>query len=473
MKFSVQALTRSPISLIGVAVATASSMLIVTLILLTFFGMKGGPYLGILAFVILPIIFVAGLILIPIGIRISRNKARKLAAKGAKAPDPFPIINLNLAGTRRIVLIVLLLTIVNVVILSVATFEAVEVMETNEFCGTTCHTVMEPEWTAYQGSPHSRVNCTDCHIGPGANWFVKSKLSGTYQLIAVTFDLYPRPIPTPVHNLRPARDTCEQCHWPTKFVGNKMKVRTHYDTDEESTELITALLLKVGGLKGDSSEGIHWHVDPGVEIRYASDETREKIYDVELTLPDGTTKLYRSPEEPEDGEQVVESRLMDCVDCHNRPTHVYQLPEQGVDDAILKGTISRTLPFIRKQAVKALQGEFASREEAQAGIESLLAGFYRENGTVLTAQQNAALEQAVEGLTDIWSKNVFPKMNVSWGTYPDHIGHEQSPGCFRCHNDEHATAEGEVISGDCDTCHALLAMEEERSEALESLGLDL
>ena len=381
MKFSVQAMTRSPISLVGVAIATASSMLIITLILLTFFGMKGGPYLGILAFVILPIIFVSGLILIPIGIRVSRNKVRKLATKGAEAPEAFPIINLNMPHTRRIVLIVLLLTVVNIVILSVATFEAVHVMETNEFCGTTCHTVMEPEWAAYQQSPHSRVNCVDCHIGPGANWFVKSKLSGTYQLIAVAFDLYPRPIPTPVHNLRPARDTCEQCHWPTKFVGNKMKVRTHYDTDEESTELITALLLKVGGLRGDSSEGIHWHVDPGVEIRYVSDHTREKIYDVELTMPDGTKKLYRSPEDPENGEELAESRLMDCVDCHNRPTHVYRMPDEAVDEAIVQGRISRTLPFIRKQAAKALRGEFASREEARTGIESSLAEFYRENGT--------------------------------------------------------------------------------------------
>jgi hypothetical protein len=473
MKFSIQALTRSPISLIGVAVATATSILIITLIALTFFGMEGGPYIGILAFVILPIIFVVGLILIPVGIRISRNKARKQAAKGGDVPEAFPIINLNLPATRRVVLIVLLLTVVNVVILSVATFEAVEVMETNEFCGTACHTVMEPEWTAYQESPHSRVNCVDCHIGPGANWFVKSKLSGTYQLIAVAFDLYPRPVPTPVHNLRPARDTCEQCHWPTKFVGNKMKVRTHYDTDEESTELITALLLKVGGLKGDSSEGIHWHVDPGVEIRYDSDETRETIYDVELTLPDGTTKLYRSPEKHEDGEELVESRLMDCVDCHNRPTHIYKLPGQAIDDALLKGHISRTLPFIRKEAARALRGEFASSDEAREAIENHLVGFYRDNGTALSAQQNAALEQAVESLTDIWSQNVFPKMNVTWGTYPDHIGHEQSPGCFRCHNDEHATADGEVISGDCDVCHSLLAMEEERSEALDSLGLDL
>ena len=473
MKFSIQALTRSPISLVGVAIATASSLLIITLILLTLFGMEGGPYLGILAFVILPIIFVIGLLLIPIGLRLARNKARKLAKDGAEAPAPFPIINLNIPHTRRIVLIVLLLTLVNIVILSVATFEAVEVMETNAFCGETCHSVMEPEWTAYQDSPHARVDCVDCHIGPGANWFVKSKLSGTYQLIAVTFDLYPRPVPTPVHNLRPARDTCEQCHWPTKFVGNKLKVRTHYDTDEENTELITALLLRVGGLKGDSSEGIHWHVDPGVEIRYDADETREKIYNVELTLPDGTTKLYRSPEEAEEGEVIETGRLMDCVDCHNRPTHIYKMPGQAVDDAILKGTIPRSLPYIRKEAVKALRAEYASREEAQAGIEAHLSGFYRENGTTLTAQQNAAFEQAVEALTTIWSQNVFPHMQVTWGTYPDHIGHEQSPGCFRCHNDEHATAEGEVISGDCDTCHVIMAMEEERGEALDALGLDL
>ena len=165
---------------------------------------------------------------------------------------------------------------------------------------------------------------------------------------------------------------------------------------------------------------------------------------------------------------------MDCVDCHNRPTHIYQMPEQAVDDAILKGRISRSLPFIRKEGVKAiLGGDFANRDEARDYFETHLEGFYEEKGVTLTAQQNAELEQAIETLTDIWSKNVFPKMNVTWGTYPDHIGHEQSPGCFRCHNDEHATAEGEVISGDCDVCHSILAMEEDRADALESLGLDL
>ena len=457
------ALTRNPISLLGVAITTASAVLSITLFSLEFFGFRGSPYIGIIAYLILPAVLVVGLGLIPLGILRQRGLIRKALQAGGPPPS-FPIVDLNLASTRTRVLIFLLLTLANVVILATATYKGVEVMDSTEFCGTACH-VMTPEFTAYQRSPHSRVKCVDCHIGPGTDWFVKAKLSGAWQVVSTTFDLYPRPIPTPVHDLRPARETCEQCHWPTKFVGDKLKVITHHADDEANTALKTVLLLRVGGIQGRVSQGIHWHVDPDISVRYRSDETRETIYEVELTEADGTVKMFRSDEagENDDGGQW---RIMDCVDCHNRPTHVYRMPEQELDLAIQEGRIPASLPYIRREGVRALKSEYGSHAEASSGIDSAITAFYESNHPGADA---ALIEQASRTLSEIYGTNVFPEMNVGWGEYPDHIGHERFPGCFRCHSDAHSTEDGEVISQDCFTCHSLLAMEEEDPEILQQL----
>jgi hypothetical protein len=463
------ALTRNPLSLLGTAIATASAVLIVTLFGIELIGFLGNPYIGILAYMVLPGIFAIGLALIPVGIFRERRRVTRAAELGTPEPG-FPVIDLNVNRTRTWVMVFLLMTLGNVVLLALATFKGVEVMESTEFCGETCHTVMAPEFTAHGRSPHSRVSCVDCHIGPGADWFVKSKLSGAWQVVSVAFDLYPRPIPSPVHDLRPARETCEQCHWPSKFVGDKLRVRTHYDNDEENTELKTVLMIRVGGLDGESSRGIHWHVDPGMQIRYRSDEKRENIYEVELTRSDGTVDLYLPSAQPEDPAAVQEWRVMDCIDCHNRPTHVYESPEDAVDAAIETKRISRSLPFIRREGIRVIREEYASHDEAARQIVAKIAAFYTENHPDVAAEQGDAIRQAGEALAEAFTVNVFPSMNVEWGTYPDHIGHEVTDGCFRCHNDMHETEAGKVISQDCSTCHALLAMEEEDPEILNTLS---
>ena len=261
-------------------------MLIVTLFAISHLGFEGGPYLGILTFLILPMFFVLGLILIPVGIYFERRRMRKSAPHAGG--NRFPILDLNSSRTRGALMVFLGLTAVNLVVLAGATYKGVEVMESTEFCGLACHEVMEPEYTAYQRSAHARVRCAECHIGPGADWFVKSKLDGAWQLVSVAFDLYPRPVPTPLHDLRPARETCEQCHWPSKVHGDRLQIKKIYAEDEANTELTTALLLKVGGANGSDSAGIHWHVDPLNEVRYRADATREEIYEVRLTGRDGS-----------------------------------------------------------------------------------------------------------------------------------------------------------------------------------------
>jgi len=466
-------LTRNPISLAGTALAVAALTLMIFLFIIQVVGFEGGPYLGILTFLVLPVFFVTGLLLIPVGIMRQRKKMAKAAAAGEK-PPLFPVIDLNHETTRKSVIIFMVLTLVNIIVLAGATYKGVAVMETNAFCGLACHSVMQPEHTAHQRSPHSRVHCVDCHIGPGADWFVKSKLDGAWQMVAVTLDIYPRPIETPLHELRPARDTCEQCHWPTKFVGDKLKIETVYDEDENNTELKNAILLKVGGLEGRASSGIHWHVNPDIEIRYRSDHERMEIYDIEMIAADGTTKTFVVDDAPED---QGEWRTMDCVDCHNRPTHIYRTPGEELDRLLANDKVSTELPYIRREGARIVEAaDYETHEAGREGIATSLRAFYRDNYPELAVENSAAIETAAEALGDIYSWNVFPHMNVRWDTYPDHSGHppirsrENAPGCFRCHNRDHKTAEGERISRSCNLCHTVLATREENPEILQQLN---
>jgi nitrate/TMAO reductase-like tetraheme cytochrome c subunit len=456
------ALSRSTLGMVGTALTTASAILIITLFALELVGFHGGPYLGILAYLILPGIFLLGLLLIPLGVWLQRRKE----ARTGVAESALPVIDFNRERVRRFALVVLVLTLINVVILAMATYKGVEVMESTEFCGTACHSVMAPEYTAYLGSPHARVGCVECHIGPGAPWFVKSKLSGAWQVVSVNLDLYPTPIPTPIHNLRPARETCEQCHWPTKFVGDRLKVIPHFEEDEANTATKTVLLIKVGGIAGRSSEGIHWHVDPGNEIRYLATPDRETIFTVELNQ-NGTSTVYDIDEEPP---ADAEWRVMDCVDCHNRPAHVFEPAERALDRALAEGRVDPSLPYVSREGLRLLTGEYTSADAAQTAITEGLGTFYSNEYPEVAAEREEAILRSGTELVELWGSNVFPGMEVTWGTYPNHIGHDASPGCFRCHDEEHATPEGETISQDCYTCHSLLAMEEEDPQILSDLN---
>src|SRR5262245_24604482 len=477
MRQFIAMLMRNTLTLAGAAITTASAALFLALFLAEFVT-EGSPYLGILTFVALPTVFVLGLLLIPIGLWLQRRRERRAIARGEAVPS-YPVLNLNLERTRRAVLLFFVLTCVNLVILGISSYKGVEVIDSTAFCGTACHSVMQPEYTTYERSTHSRVACVSCHIGAGADWFVRSKLSGSWQRVSVSMKLYARPIPTPVHNLRPARETCEQCHWPSKFVCDRLKVITHYGDEEKSLAKKTVLLLHVGGLQATTSGGIHWHVDPRVRIRYRSDRIRENISEIELTREDGKIETYTSPAakntapdpSPSPGipGEGPEWRTMDCVDCHNRPTHIYRMPEDEVDASLTSGKIDAGLPFIRLEALKALRGTYATHEQARAAISTQIRDFYRKESPDIAAARSTPIDAAAKELGEIYATNVFPSMNITWGTYPSHLGHTNSPGCFRCHDEEHKTADGKAISQDCTKCHAVLAMEDEDPAILKQL----
>ncbi len=461
------AITRDIVGLIGAILTTVSAVLFITLLVIEEFGQLHGAYTGIIAFIVVPGLFVLGLVIMPVGVwRFRRAEAKRVAT--GQPPSLLPVVDLNVPHTRNIFIVTAVLTLANVVIVATGTYKGIEVMETTQFCGGACHSVMSPEFTTYSRSPHSRVRCTQCHIGPGANWFVKSKISGSWQLISVAFDLYPRPIPTPVKNLRPARETCEQCHWPTKFAGDRLKVITHFDEDEKNTEKKTVLMMKVGGLQGGKGKGIHWHVDPANEVRYRADEKRRTIAEIDLKRADGRAEHYTNQAYgAADAGTPGEWRTMDCVDCHNRPTHVYQRPRDEMDNSMALGELDKTLPFLRREGLRIIQLPFASHEAAQKGIKDELTAFYAKELPELAKTDAKRIDDAAEGLFKIYARNVFPQMKIQWGTYPSFRYDEG--GCFRCHQSDMVNAEGKKVPNKCDLCHETLAESEENPEILESL----
>jgi hypothetical protein len=318
---------------------------------------------------------------------------------------------------------------------------------------------MEPEFVAYQDGPHSRVRCVDCHIGPGASWFVKSKLDGTRQVIAVMRNSYTRPIPSPVHDLRPARDTCEQCHWPEKFHGDKVSLKREYGNDEKNSESVTRMIIHVGGgsPRLGVSGGIHWHMSVANEIEYVTtDAQRQTIPYVRVRDAQGNVREFRSPDVTDEQIAKGERRIMDCMDCHNRPSHPFSpTPERAVDAAIARGEISRDLPFARREAVEALKAEYPDRATAERQIDQRIKTFYGQNYASLVPAHGANIDNLVRAAQRLYARNVFPAMKVTWGTHINNLGHMDFPGCFRCHDDQHKTADGRVIKQDCELCHEI------------------
>ncbi|MGA3165333.1 MAG: NapC/NirT family cytochrome c [Terriglobia bacterium] len=461
-------LSQNLISRTGVVLTTTAGITLVIAFASFILGYHPNPYAGILLYLILPSIFVVGLVLIPLGILRDFRKQRQLGT----LPTTYPRVDFSQRGVRSTVMFVAIMTAINVPIFAIASYSGTVYMESTQFCGQTCHQVMEPEYTAYQRSPHARVACVECHIGPGAPWFVRSKISGSYQVLAVTFKLYPRPIPTPIHNLRPARETCEQCHWPERFSGDKLVIRTKFADDEMNSLTRSVLLVHIGGRNPDRKlVGIHGrHL--GLVAYLAPDKKRQEIPWVSYRNEDGTFTEFASTETPPKADLLAhgERRTMDCMDCHNRPTHTFDMPEGAVNREMAAGRFSPSLPFIHKVAIDLLKKNYPSRAAAQTELPEALRQYYRQNHSAIYNSQRAAIEEAAKALWYIYEGNVFPEMNIAWGSYPNNLGHNDFPGCFRCHDGNHKSKGGQEITQDCNACHALLAMDEPDPKILHELA---
>lgn len=457
------------ISLAGVVIVTTATIFWLFLLPVTLKGEAENPYIGILAFLTIPAPFFAGLGMIPLGMWIKRKREGRMAVY----PPNFPPLSWQNRDFRKLIYFVGVTTVLNLAIASQLTYGAVSYMDSVTFCGQTCHTVMQPEFTAYQNSPHSRVECTKCHIGPGASWFVKSKLSGVRQVFAVALNTHPRPIPTPVHNLRPARDTCEACHWPQKYGQDRVRVINKYAEDEANTNTKTVLLMKIGG--GNHGVGIHGtHLGRAkgeVVIEYGhSDEGRQTIPWIKSTIR-GKTTIYATADAKPDG-AGLQKREMDCMDCHNRPSHAFEVPDRALDRAFANGLIPPSLPFAKKTGMEVLKAQYTTRDEAAQKLPAAFVAWYKQNQPAVYAQRGGEIESAAKEVLAVWNRNIFPEMKVNWGTYPINIGHTDFPGCFRCHDGAHNSADGRTVGQDCNACHNLLSMDEPSPKVLTDLGIE-
>jgi nitrate/TMAO reductase-like tetraheme cytochrome c subunit len=422
------------------------------------------PYVTAAIFLIGPTLSLLGLALVGVGLLVERHRRKK---RGGSPADPVVAALREMfdnPAVRRRVTWFGVATLAYIVVIGAAGIEIISFMDTPTFCGQVCHTVMLPEFTAYQRSPHSRVACVKCHIGPGASWAVKAKIDGMRQVWAVATNTYDTPVPSPVRTLRPARDTCEQCHWPAKFTGSRVALRTHYQDDEKNTPTVNALVLHIGGEdpRTHGYRGIHWHVSPDVEIRYeALDDKREKIAKVTRLDHGKVTAVF----EAKGGRGPVrEQRVLDCVDCHNRPSHAMdRSAAAALDRAFNEGLLDRGIPFLHAVASKLLERSDVARDRAEdVFYEELDQAYSREHPQAKPKAD--ALRQAAKGLAGLYRANVFPEMKVEWGTYANHLGHggdeKDRRGCFRCHNEELKTRDGKAISQDCGLCHEILTMDD-------------
>ncbi len=456
MKMKLPSSVYNWLSLIGAVVALISLFMIIFLFAVSTIFDQGGSYLGLVVYIILPGFLVIGLLLIPVGMYVSSRRKKK---EGDKKKPGWPIVDLNIKAHRNAFTIFAIGSTIFLFLSAIGSYEAFHYTESVEFCGTLCHEVMYPEYTAYQFSSHARVACVECHVGSGADWYVRSKLSGLYQVYAVTTGVFPRPIPTPISNLRPARETCEKCHWPQKFYSHKLRKEKHYLNDDENTEWNIDLVMKVGASHSalGLSEGIHWHINPNTKIEYmATDEKRQTVPWVKYTnLETGKVKIFRDEDNMFEDNMFdsLETHVMDCMDCHTRPSHNYQPPAFFVNNAITAGDIPFELPGIKSLSMDICSEEFETTEEAMNYIRSEIEAHYAEYDSV----DSGLVEKAIIGLQKYYNRNIFPEMKVRWDAYPNNIGHLEFTGCFRCHNDVHVSEEGEVISKDCNLCHSISA----------------
>jgi hypothetical protein len=451
-------LARNTVSSIGLLIALIALANIIFLVSADLLADHANPYVGIFAYLIVPAFLVAGLLVFILGMILERRRRHR------RSPDEvaqYPRVDFNNNRTRRIFGAIVVASFMFLVASLLGSYRAYHYTDSDQFCGTTCHTVMHPEYTAYQRSPHARVGCVQCHIGSGATWYVKSKLSGAYQVYSTLAQKYPKPIPTPVQNLRPAQQTCEQCHWPSKFWGAQMKVFSHFGYDEANTPLETRMLIKVGGGSPSlgNTSGIHWHMNIGNEVTYiATDPQRQKIPWVRIRdRATGRMTEYMSQDEPLKPVQLATAprRVMDCVDCHNRPTHIYTPPDRAIDEQMFSGAIDRTLPFIKQKSVEALSADYATTPQAVAAIAKTIDGYYRTDHAQLYPVKKKAIDRSIAAVQAAFGSTRFPEMKVDWRTHPDNRGHLYFSGCFRCHDGKHVSREGKTISKACDLCHTV------------------
>jgi hypothetical protein len=453
------------LSLLGGATTTASAMVLLGFWVVGFFGRGASknPYLGIIFDLILPGIFVVGLLLVLVGILLRRSY---LDATN-QVPSFFPEVSLKDPMFRHALDIAVVATFINFIIVGTAAYRGIAYMDTVSFCGASCH-VMAPEHVAYRVSSHSNVACTDCHVAPTAAAYVHAKVDGTVQLLMVVAQNYPRPIMAD-NKIPAASTTCVHCHSPGRFFGDKIVITNGYADDKSNTKTSSVTLMHVGGRDSFAHlSGIHGaHMG---KIEYiAVDTTDQTIPWVGKANEDGSVTEFVAS-----GTTSIvmgEKRLMDCIDCHNRAAHSFDTPEDALNKDMALGSPSASLPFVHQESLSLLKAIYKSQAEADARITSGLVTFYRSQYPAIWNRQSPQVYAAAKALISIYDANVFPSMKVTWGTHPNNIGHNNSPGCFRCHDGNHVAKGGASITNDCSACHNLVVSDATRPRVIADMGM--
>jgi hypothetical protein len=447
----------NPVSLTGLVIAVFNIGFIVFLSVVEAFSKRVHPYADLVIWLLLPGLALFGVVLILAGVRRERRRERE----GAAAERRLLVVDFNDPRHRKTAMLLLTAFLLLSLLYAFAGYKAYEFTESETFCGMMCHQVMGPELRSHAYSVHAEIACVDCHVGPGAKYFLRYKLKGTRQLFDVLAGRYPRPIPTPVADLRPSQDVCENCHGPKYQISQRLESRTYFLSDKANTRRTINLLMRMGKTEvaADRPPKMHWHSSTTEEIVYAAaDPGRMVIPWVRVKRLDGKVRVYRSTDAGlTDAElERTEKRKMDCVDCHNRPGHPYHPPAVIVNALLAIQLIDPALPEVKRIAVQALDAGYASREEALQRIESSVRDFYRTSYPDLAGKKDAAVTAAVKALQSAYDRNYDPPMQVSWKNFPNNQGHRFSPGCFRCHDGRHRSDDGAVLSRDCSLCHLLI-----------------
>ncbi len=445
----------NPVSLIGLVIVVFNVGFIVFLSIVDALSKRVHPYADLVIWLILPVLVLFGVVLIIIGVRRERRKV------GAAVGRRLMTVDFNDPIHRRTAVVLLTAFLLLSLLYAFAGYKTYEFTESKTFCGTMCHQVMGPEYRSHAYSVHAEIGCVDCHVGPGIQYFLLYKLRGTKELIDLILDRYPRPIPTPIKDLRPSQDVCEHCHGPKYQINQRLESRTYFLADKKNTRKTINLLLRMGRteLTTERPPKIHWHSSTTEEIVYASKDPKRMVIPwIRVKRLDGKERVYRliGAEMSEADAVKAGQRRMDCVDCHNRPGHPYNPPDVILNALLSLQLVDPDLPEIKRIAVKALDGEYASREEAQKGIEASIQEFYKATYPSLSSTKSAAITAAIGALQRSYARNYDPSTKVSWRNFPNNQGHRFSPGCFRCHDGKHRSDDGAILSRDCSLCHLLI-----------------
>jgi len=463
------------ITLLGSVIATISGFGIILLVVVGLSTSKANPYQSLFVVIVLPVAFAIGLLLIPVGLYVDRHRGGDRPKDGLQAAFAMAFSD---RSARRRMLFVAVATVLNVGLFALAGQKTLEHMDSPQFCGTTCHTPMQPEWEAWNRSPHSNVACVECHIAPGTAGLIKAKLNGIHQLVGVMTTKFDRPVLADVGQVPAANATCVHCHAPDRWKPDRIKLFPHYETDKTNTPKFNALAMRLGGYNRLTGKyvGIHRHVDPENQVKYEYlDRERAKIGKVTLVKKGEVVAEYLPPA---GSQKPLGVHTMDCIDCHNRPTHVFDgTPKNAVDRALFFAALDPAMPYIAQVSVELLTQAKVPRDQAEKHFQTALAQAYQTQHPDVKPD-DAALGKAAKTLSMLYLRNVFPDMHVSWNRYRSNIGHQsegsETVGCFRCHDKQHeatlASGKKKKMTQECDLCHTGIVFDQNPDKFDDSLA---